>query len=91
MSSVNPNHPRTRPALAAALDLAAVMWPVNDKQMAAQSAIYRAAKSGDLYATIEATRQARTCFGITWRNAQADWFKRVRETITEPLRRREAA
>ena len=94
MSYVNPEHPKTRSALAAAFDLAADMFPATDEQINAQAEIYRAVASGELYDVVEALNKARRRVTQTWRNWESDFVRAVQVQICDDLRkqnRREAA
>jgi len=93
MSFVNPQHPKTQSAIDLALDLAADFFPRTDQQIAAQTEIYRACKTGQLYDVIEAANQARRYGTPTWRDWESAWVQAVDRQIFQDLRsgHREAA
>jgi hypothetical protein len=87
MSFVNPNHPKTQGAIDYALILAADLLPVTDAQQEAQTRIYRACASGELYDVAEALNSARRHGTAVWRKWESAWIRAVEHQILDPLRK----
>lgn len=93
MFHVNPPHRLTQSALDSALDLASDFFPVTDREIAAQTAIYRAVTTGQLCDVLDAMNRARRHGTRTWRDSESAWARAVDVQIFQDLRshRREAA
>lgn len=87
---VKPAHPKTWPALNAALQLGVLLEPNcdNDRQVQAQEAIREACRSGDLPRTMEAVAAARRWDISTreWRAWADDWVARCKRLILDDVR-----
>jgi hypothetical protein len=89
MSSSDRPHPLLDSALEAARCLAADYFPVSDREIDAQTRIYRAIETRQLDQVVEAMNAARLFGNLQWRKWESAWRMAVEHYIG--CERREAA